>query len=60
MTFGGRKSGRTQATGEARFTIDKGDNMCYAGCHLAVAENVAGAEALIPRDSKMKLINIDQ
>jgi len=28
--------------------------------YLAVEDNVAGAEALIPRDGKMKLINIDQ
>jgi hypothetical protein len=26
--------------------------------YLAVEEDVAGAEALIPRDGKMKLINI--
>jgi hypothetical protein len=26
--------------------------------HLAAEENVAGADALIPRDSEMKLINI--
>ena len=34
--------------------------MCYDGYHLAVEDNVAGAEALIPCDSEMKLINIDQ
>ena len=28
--------------------------------YLAVEGDVAGAEALIPRDSEMKLINIDQ
>ena len=34
--------------------------MCYGGYHLAAEETVAGAEALIPRDSEMKLVNIDQ
>jgi len=38
--------------------LDKVDSMCYDGYHLAVEENVAGAEALIPRDSEMRLINI--
>jgi len=28
--------------------------------YLAAEENVAGAEALIPRDSKMELVNTDQ
>ena len=28
--------------------------------YLAVEEDVAGAEALIPRDSKMELVNTDQ
>jgi len=52
--------GRTQATSEAPFTFYKVDDARYT-TYLPGSRGKRGwREALIPRDSEMKLINIDQ
>jgi hypothetical protein len=47
-----------QATSKARLTLDKLDGMLYNDCVPGSRGRRGWREALIPRDGKMKLINI--